>query len=281
MSQHPLIRKASGESEPFDPAKLIGSLQRSGASTDIISEITKDIESWLAEGTTTKQIYGRAFSLLRKKRRSMAARYSLKKAIMELGPSGFPFEQFVGHLFQCKGFDVEVGVVANGQCVTHEVDVIASDENNQHLVECKYHNNQGKFSSVQVPLYIRSRVNDIIETRQAQPEYKNLNFHGWVVTNTRFTTDAMDYGRCSGLNLMSWDYPDKDSLKVLTEKFNAFPITALTQLTKAHKQYLLKKGIVLCSELKNQPEELEALQIPATKQKKILMEAEDLCDRQS
>jgi Holliday junction resolvase-like predicted endonuclease len=278
MSQHPLIRKASGESEPFDPAKLKGSLQRSGASADIISEITKDIESWLAKGTTTKQIYGRAFSLLRKKRRSMAARYSLKKAIMELCPSGFPFEQFVGHLFQCKGFDVEVGVVANGQCVTHEVDVIASDENNQHLVECKYHNSQGKFSSVQVPLYIRSRVNDIIETRQAQPEYRNLNFHGWVVTNTRFTTDAMDYGRCSGLNLMSWDYPREDSLKALTEKFNAFPITALTQLTKAHKQYLLKNGIVLCSELKSQLDSLEPLEIPPAKKKKIMIEIEDLCN---
>ncbi|WP_291855716.1 restriction endonuclease [Marinilabilia sp.] len=278
MSQYPLILKESGESEPFSPSKLEASLQRAGAESSTIKDITREIETWLSDGTTTKKIYGKAFTLLRKKRRSMAARYSLKKAIMDLGPSGFPFEHFVGHIFRYKGYDVKVGQTVNGKCVTHEVDVIASDNGNQHLVECKYHNSQGKFSSVQVPLYIRSRVNDIIETRQALPEYKDLRFHGWVVTNTRFTTDATNYGICSGLNLMSWDYPENDSLKALIEKFHAYPVTALTQLTKAEKQHFLKKGIVLCSELKKRLEEFEALQIPAAKQKKILTEAEDLCN---
>jgi hypothetical protein len=278
MSKMPLIKKASGEMEPFSPEKLKNSLHRAGANPAIITEITRNISAWITEGIPTRKIYSRAFSLLRKKRKSMAARYSLKKAIMEMGPSGFPFEQFVGYLFKCKGFDVEVGQVVNGQCVTHELDVIASDDKNQHLVECKYHNNQGKFSSVQVPLYVRSRVNDVIETRQAQPEYKNLTFHGWVITNTRFTTDAMNYGRCSGLNIMSWDYPQKDSLKALTEKFNAFPITTLTQLTKAHKQQLLKNGIVLCSDLKEKPEALEPLQITKQKQKQIWEELTDLMD---
>jgi hypothetical protein len=281
MNQYPLIQKESGESQPFLPSKLKASLYRAGAESILIDEITREIESWLTDGTTTKQIYRRAFNLLRKKRRSMAARYSLKKAIMDLGPSGYPFEHFIGHIFRFKGFDVEVGQTVNGKCVTHEVDVIASDNENQHLVECKYHNSQGKFSSVQVPLYIRSRVNDIIETRQALPEYKGLRFHGWVVTNTRFTSDAMDYGRCSGLNLMSWDYPEKDSLKVLIEKYHAFPVTTLTQLTKAHKQHLLNKGIVLCSELYSHREELDALQIPSAKQRKIMMELEELCDGQT
>lgn len=277
MSQYPLIRKASGESEPFEPSKLKSSLQRAGAAPENIHEITKDIESWVVKGTTTKQIYGRAFRLLRKKRRSMAARYSLKKAIMELGPSGFPFEQFIGHIFKCKGFSVEVGQVVNGQCVTHEIDVIASDNKTQHLVECKYHNSQGKFSSVQTPLYVKARVNDIVETRQALPEYKNISFFGWVVTNTRFTSDAMNYGQCCGLNLMSWDFPKEGSLKTLTEQFNAFPVTALTQLTKAHKQHLLKKGIVLCSELKANPRRLELLQLTNQKHKKVMEELKDLC----
>lgn len=280
MNQLPIIQKASGEEQPFDPEKLKHSLQRSGANSQIIEEVTKDITQWVQPGTSTKQIYTRAFRLLRKRRRGMAARYSLKKAIMELGPSGYPFEQFVGHIFKCKGFDVQVGQTVNGQCVTHEVDVIASNHENQHLVECKYHNSQGKFSSVQVPLYIRSRVNDIIETRKAQPEYKDFTFHGWVVTNTRFTSDAMAYGKCSGLNLMSWDYPENDSLKVLTEKYRAFPITALTQLTKAHKHFLLKKGVVLCGELKQKTELLYTLQLSEKKIARVMDEVRDLCDDQ-
>lgn len=276
MSKTPLILKASGEMQPFSPQKLRHSLLRAGADHSLIETITNDVSAWITEGTTTKQIYTRAFRLLRTKRRSMAARYSLKKAIMELGPSGYPFEQFVGYLFECKGFDVQVGQVVQGQCVTHEVDVIASDDKNQHLIECKYHNSQGKFSSVQVPLYIRSRVNDIIETRQILADYKGFIFHGWVVTNTRFSSDAMDYGRCSGLNLMSWDYPENNSLKALTEKFTAFPVTILTHLTKAQKQHLLNKGIVMCSELKEQSEKLDALQLTKQKYRKVMDELEDL-----
>ncbi|MGQ1891913.1 restriction endonuclease [Thermophagus sp. OGC60D27] len=280
MTQIPSIRKASGELQPFETVKLHNSLSRTGADPKLIDEITTNILEWITEGTSTKKIYTRAFRLLRKKQRGMAARYSLKRAIMELGPSGYPFEHFVGHIFRCKGFEVEVGQVVDGKCVTHEVDVIASDNQNQHLVECKYHNSQGKCSSIQVPLYIRSRVNDIIETRQELPQFKNLTFHGWVVTNTRFTTDAMQYARCSGLNLMSWDYPGDDSLKAQIEKYKAFPITTLTHLTKAHKQHLLKEGIVLCSELMNQQQLLTSLPLSKTTLRKVMEELNDLCDGQ-
>jgi hypothetical protein len=279
MNQNPLIRKASGELQSFSSDKLKNSLQRAGADPAVIEEITNNILDWITEGTTTKQIYARAFRLLRKKRRSMAARYSLKRAIMELGPSGYPFEQFVGYLFKCKGFDVEVGLTVQGQCVTHEVDVIASDHNVQHLVECKYHNSQGKVSNVQVPLYIRSRVNDIIELRKKLPQYKNFSFYGWVVTNTRFTTDAITYGLCSGLNLMSWDFPRKNSLKALTERFNAFPVTTLTQLTKAQKQQLLNKGIVLCNELNQNSAILDSFHFSRQKMRWVKEELSDLSGR--
>jgi len=278
MANKPLIKKASGEYEPFSPEKLRSSLQRAGAGEEMSAEIASDILNWIEEGVSTKKIYGRAFRLLRKKQRGTAARYSLKKAIMELGPSGYPFEHFVGHLFEFLGYSVEVGQIVDGQCVTHEVDVVATKEKEQHLVECKYHNSQGKFSSIQVPLYIRSRVNDIMETRLKLPEFSGFAFHGWIVTNTRFTSDAEDYGRCSGLNLLSWDYPRGKSLKELTEQYNAFPVTALTHLTKAHKQYLLKNEIVICRELVSRLEILETLQLSEQKQKKVVAEINELCD---
>lgn len=280
MSQNPLVRKASGELQSFSSDKLRNSLQRAGAEPAIIEEITDNILNRITEGTTTKQIYTRAFRLLRTKRRSMAARYSLKRAIMELGPSGYPFEQFVGYLFKCMGFKVEVGQTVEGKCVTHEVDVIASDHKVQYLVECKYHNSQGKVSNVQVPLYIRSRVNDIIEIREKLPQYKGFTFQGWVVTNTRFTTDAMNYGLCSGLNLMSWDFPGKNSLKALTERFNAFPVTTLTQLTKAQKQQLLNNEVVLCKELNQNPEILDSFHLTKQKIRLVKEELSDLCDGQ-
>lgn len=279
MSNTPLIRKADGELQAFSSEKLANSLRRSGAAESLIVEIVNDIESWLEEGTTTRKIYGRAFTLLRRKKRSTAARYSLKNAIMELGPTGFPFEHFMGHIFQSKGLQVETGQVLQGKCVTHEVDVIATGEKEQHLVECKYYNSQGKYASVQVPLYIRSRVNDLVDVRELMPEYEGFKFYGWIATNTRFTLDAMSYGLCSGLKLISWDYPKGESIKTIVERENLFPITALTQLTKAEKQQLLVKGIVLCQELKDQPALLDFLNLKKSKFLGLKEEINDLTDR--
>lgn len=276
MSKKILIKKASGELVPFSEEKLALSLQRSQASEETIKLVIDDISSWIIDEISTKKLYGRAFSLLRKYQRSSAARYSLKNAVMELGPEGYAFEKFVGHVFESMGFNVIVAQEIEGKCVSHEVDVIATNHENQHFVECKFYNSQGKRASVQVPLYIRSRVNDIIDKRKTIPEYKDFKFHGWVATNTRFTSDAQSFGECSGLNLLSWDYPDERSLKKLVEDKHLFPVTVLTSLTKADKKLLLSQGTVLCRQIADQPGLLKVLGVNSTKQKRILQEAKDL-----
>jgi hypothetical protein len=276
MSNQPIIRKASGETEPFSKSKLEASLQRAGAEEEVITEIADDIHSWLSDGETTKNIYARAFRLLRKKRNGLAARYKLKKAIMELGPSGYPFEHFIGQIMKNQGFEVQTGQVLEGHCITHEMDVIATKDSVQRLVECKFHNGQGKISNVQVPLYIRSRVDDIIKKRKTLPEFKGLNFEGWVVTNTRFSLDAEQYGICSGLNMLSWDFPRNNSLKDLIERDRIFPVTTLVNLTKKQKVMLAQKGIVLCRQLVESPEAMATLGLTSAKQKKLEKELEDL-----
>lgn len=243
------IKKASGEKESFSVEKLKKSLIRSGADEQIAEEIAASIDAWVVNNTTTGNIYAKAFALLRKKQRKIASRYSLKKAIMELGPSGYPFEFLVGEIFKQRGYAVKVGQIIEGHCVTHEVDVIYTGDKEQGFVECKYYNTGGKHANVQVPLYIRSRVNDIINKRKCLPEFAEFSFNGWVVTNTRFTKDAEKYGLCSGLKLMGWDFPIGNSLKENIEKYHFFPITVLTVLTKKQKAQLLEKRIVLCRQL--------------------------------
>ncbi|MDD4107279.1 MAG: ATP cone domain-containing protein, partial [Prolixibacteraceae bacterium] len=138
-----LVKKASGEKEPFDAEKLRRSLQNSGAEDRLIEKIVADINAWIYPDVTTKKIYSRAFSLLRRERTAAAMRYKLKQAIMELGPTGYPFENFIGEIFKNQGFKIEVGIVTEGNCVTHEMDVIATNNKIQHLVECKYSKDQG------------------------------------------------------------------------------------------------------------------------------------------
>ncbi|MCF8362620.1 MAG: restriction endonuclease [Prolixibacteraceae bacterium] len=267
-----LITKASGEQEPFSPQKLAGSLERSGADSDIIDQIVSDIQSWITDGMNTHKIYKHAFSLLRSRKYTTASRYKLKQAIMELGNTGYPFEHLVSRVMETQGYKTQTGIVVQGRCITHEVDVIATNHKKQILVECKYAQDAGKPVSVKVPLYIHSRVEDIIKKRETLPEFKDFSFTGSIATNTRFTSDAIDYGKCNDMFLLAWDYPKGNGLKDIIDREKIYPVTVLNKLTKAHKQKLMDSGIVICRQITASPDVLKPLQMNDKRTKDVLDE---------
>jgi len=277
MTDNYLIKKSSGEKQHYSVDKLRNSLRQAGASEEITASIIAEIEKELFRGISTRNIYKKAFRLLRSRHNYLAARYSLKNAIMELGPTGYPFEKYIGEIFKAQGFQVQVGITVKGKCVTHEVDVIASDANTLIMVECKYHNTPGKMCNVQVPLYIQSRFQDIRDVFQDNQAHKNRSFEGWVITNTRFSPDAAQYGRCAGLHLVGWDYPRNGSLKDMVENAGLFPITALTGLNKKQKLHLIEKEIVLCRDLYNHPPLLDSLGLASGVSVKVMAEVRELC----
>lgn len=279
-NKHIEIVKMTGEKAAFDQSKLRRSLERSGVNDRVIKEIIEKVEFLLYEGITTKEIYKAAFSLLRKNSPPTAARYKLKKAIMELGPTGYPFEKFVGEILKHQGYDTQVGVIVKGHCVNHEVDVIAQKDDEHFMIECKYHRDQGRHCDVKIPLYIQSRFKDV-EKQWKKKKGHDTKFHqGWIFTNTRFTSDAIQYGNCAGLKLVGWDYPRQGSLKERIDVSGLHPITSLTTLTREEKQKLLDANHVLCKEIYQTPEILNKTNIAQNRQKKILREARDLCREQ-
>jgi len=272
------VTKASGEHVIFNESKLMHSLEQSGASDLVIGQIMNEVTLLLYPGITTKEIYKTAFSLLRKSSRPTAARYKLKKAILELGPTGFPFEKFIGEILSYQGFHTQVGVMVNGHCVHHEVDVVAEKEEKHFMVECKFHSDQGRHCDVKIPLYIHSRFQDI-EKQWRKRDGHEAKFHqGWIFTNTRFTSDAIQYGNCVGLMLIGWDYPKRGSLKERIDVSGLHPVTCLTTISKHEKQKLLSKDKVLCMELCNSPELLKSIGVNEQRHKNILKEAHDLCN---
>lgn len=273
-----LITKASGERVPFDMARLRRSLERSRAEPKAIEEVVSSILSILHEGMTTKQIYRTAFALLRKGSSSTAARYKLKNAIMELGPAGFAFEKYVAALLKEDGYETHTGEIVQGACVTHEVDVIAERNAVRCMIECKFHSDKGKYSDVKIPLYIRSRFIDVEEAWRKDPMHQGKRFEGWVVTNTRFTTDAVKYGTCVGLTLIGWDSPKTGSLNERIDKAGLHPITSLTTISLAEKKMLLEQNVVLGHELCQHPHLLDMEGISKNRKKRILQEARELCD---
>lgn len=244
-----MVRKASGELEAFEPVKLLQSLNRAGADEKTAHQILKDIEVSLSAGVSTKKIYKKALSLLRQKTKIAAGRYRIKDALMELGNSGRPFEIFMGEIFKRLGYTVETGVVIEGKSITHEMDVIATSNGVQHLIECKYSKMQGNYVSIQVPLYVHSRVNDIIALRSTQEIYKGFRFIAGVATNTRFSPDCITYASDYDLKLLSWNYPSGGSLRELIQKERMLPITILSSLSQHEKEYLISRDIVTCAQL--------------------------------
>jgi Holliday junction resolvase-like predicted endonuclease len=272
-----IITKSSGDRVKFSLNKLRSSLKRTGADKETIDQIIDKVRDELYQGISTKEIYNRAFALLKKKKSHFASKYKLKKAIYELGPTGFPFEQFVGAILKYSGYKVKIGEILQGKCVTHEIDVVAHKDNETTIVECKFHGEQGINCNVKIPLYINSRYQDVKAHWNANPKNGTTLSRGWVVTNTRFSEDAIQYSKCCGLYLLSWDYPENDGLKDRIDRLGLYPITVSTLLSDREKQFLLSRNVVLCRELTHDKFYLDHLGISDARKDKILKEIADLC----
>ena len=269
------VVKHSGEKALFDTEKLKSALVRSGAQPEEIGHVISEISKKLYNGITTRKIYQIAYSVLRKKSHNAAGRYRLKKAVLDLGPSGYPFEKFVGRLMTFKGYQVEVSKIIQGKCVTHEVDVIAKKEQEHFYIECKFHKNRGK-NDVKIPMYIKSRFDDIRNNLGQLKENKDVAIKGMLITNTRFTTNAQDFGKCSGLTLIGWDYPHHNNLRDWIDQAGFHPITSLSLLTKKMAQALLEKDVVLCREIEQKRDVLESLGLRPNEIRKIVKEANEV-----
>jgi hypothetical protein len=278
MKQPLKIRKSSGENVPFSSLRLSESLRHSGADEETVDHILKKVEEELFPGISTREIYNRAYAMLRRKQPVLASKYKLKKAIYELGPTGFPFEKFISTLLQFSGYQTRVGQVVTGRCVSHEIDVLAEKNGNTFLVECKFHGEEGRNCNVKVPLYIQSRFEDVRAADNGSTSGFFKPDQGWVVTNTRFTQDAVDYGRCVGLYLLSWDYPDGDGLRNRIDRLALYPITVSALLSQREKQFLLSRDVVLCRQLIQDTFYLDHLGISENRKTRILKEIGALCN---
>ncbi len=273
------VIKSSGEKVKFSVSKLRGSLKHSGADDTLVQQIVDRVRDELYQGISTKEIYNRAFAMLKKNKSVFASKYKLKKAIYELGPTGFPFEKFIAAILDYSGYKTEVGKIMPGNCVTHEIDVFAEKNGTVSIVECKFHGEEGRNCNVKVPLYIYSRYQDVKQQWEKKNDRAKTFEKAWVTTNTRFTEDAITYGNCVGLHLLSWDYPKDNGLKDRIDRLGLYPITVSHLLTNEEKQFLLGRGVVLCRQLLNEPFFLDHLGIAEFRKENILQEIGQLCNR--
>ncbi len=278
-----LVVKSTGEQEVFDPSKLIFSLRKAGADSGEAHEIASHIEKELFDGITTNDIYRHAFDLLRhaSPKASIvraAVKYSMKRAVSELGPKGFPFEKFIAEIFKAKGYEAITDQTVEGSCVSHEIDVVAWKGRELIMAEAKFHNEAGLKSDIKVALYVKARFDDLKKKLYTFGGKERRLTRWFLITNTKFTEHAIEYARCQNLNLIGWNYPKKGNLEDLIEESGLHPLTALPSLSDVDKKKLLDQGLVLCKDLNVPKEKLLSYGIDPQHVARVMLEVRNMCE---
>lgn len=266
------VLKADGTSEYFKAEKLRRSLRRSGASPDEVNRILQSVAERLYDGIRTQQIYRYAFELLRSSESTAATRYSMRRALFGLGPTGFPFERFMARLYTTEGFTAKTNLTLEGKCATHEIDVAVYNETSSFVTEVKFHARPGMKTDLQVAMYSYARLLDLKDIKVCQDDVCGIkNFH--LVTNTKFTSAAERYASCTGIELLSWDFPKKNNLHDRIQRAKIYPITVLSSLNPHQTTALFSHDIIICRDLLESPHVLNQLHLPKSKEYQVLEEA--------
>jgi len=233
------VTKESGKKEKLSYKKLKTTILAAGASEQLTNKTIRKVRKQIYEGIPTREILQIALKAL-KEEPGVAQRYNLKRAIMRLGPTGFPFEKFVARLLKEYGYKTKIGKHIKGKCVMQEIDILAKKAKKKYMVECKYRNSPGKKSDLKVVMYTEARFLDIKHKKFNQP---------WLVTNTKCTDEAEKYAKCVKMKIISWRHPKKESLEYLLIQKNLYPITTLRSLNHKIRQKLVNANIMLVKDL--------------------------------
>ena len=230
------IIKISGKREAFNPRKIERTCIKAGASKTVAQEVAEEVEKQIYSGMPTKKIYRLTLQLLRRKTPAVAERYTLKRAIMELGPAGFLFEKYIAALLKEYGYQAKVHTFVKGTCVTHEIDVIAKKEKS-YMIECKYHNELGIYTDLKTVMYTYARFLDVKQFDQ-----------GWLICNTNCSNQALAYAECVGLKIMSWSYPQENLAHMIGMK-KLYPLTILRNITPSLRNTFFDAEILMVKDL--------------------------------
>lgn len=234
MKKRTTVIKSSGEEEFFSWKSIYDSARMVGATREMAVEIADQIMSEVGNQVDTAEIGKKVKQFLRKIDAGMAMRFSLPEAMRRLGPTGFPFENYVGRIFESQGFQVEIGVKVKGRCVTHEVDFLAWNDQLVYLGECKYHNQRGMKVDLPVTLLYAARFDDLKKGHfVAQKIKEGRRVKEILVTNTEFTQEAIRYFNCINKALWGWKYPFRRGIERMIDEEGIYPITILPSLSSA------------------------------------------------
>jgi len=234
------VIKFNKEIESYSEKKAINSARRAGASKNLAIKAVRELKKELYDGIETSEISRKLKNILRRENQKVALRFNLKKAIKRLGPTGFPFEKYIAEIFEKQGFKTKTNLFLKGKCCSHEIDFVAEKDNLRYIGECKYRNLKGGKVHTKDALANYARFLDI---------KKNSKEKSLLVTNNKFTSKAIKYSKCVGVELLGWRYPAQKGLEKLIEDQKLYPITILPSLKKTELNFFIENKIMMAKDL--------------------------------
>ncbi len=218
-----------GEEEPFSFKKVFQSAKRAGADSALAKEIASKIEVLIYPGIKTQEIFLKVKKFLKEKDEGTGIRFNLKEAMRKLGPSGFPFEKYIGEIFSVHGFKVVLNQNIKGKYADYEIDFIAQKDNLIYFGECKFRHRRGERVDMSIALAFSAKFQDI-EQGSYLKRFKDCEIKPIIVTNAKFSSSAKKYAKGVGIVLLGWNYPENKGLEKMIETENLYPITIFPSL---------------------------------------------------
>ena len=119
------VIKWDGRCEPFEKKKVINTLLRFDAPTDVTEKCAQQIELKVYDGIPTKEILDMISKYSEQHNSSIAMKKDLKTALGMIKPKP-DFEEYIRILLRTIGYKVTSNKVIQGFCVTHEIDGVAA-----------------------------------------------------------------------------------------------------------------------------------------------------------
>ena len=249
------VTKGDGTSQLYDRGKVLRTCGKMGSTREIAEVIADKIETKIYDGIKTDKILRMILTLLYKHRPAINLLVHLKKALSLMKPAP-EFEQFVRILMSNHGYGVTPNRIVRGKCVEHEIDAIAQKGDVTYIVEVKHHSNYHTPTSLDTVRISRAVFEDITEGSELGLNDIKVD-KAMVVSNTKFSGQALQYAECRGISHIGWNTPPGHNLPTMIEEKNLYPITWLKGLDAATKRKLLSCGVIFVKELvERNPREL-------------------------
>jgi hypothetical protein len=217
---------------------------------------------------------------LKKEHPQEAVKFNLKEGMRNLGPDGFSFEKYIREILVRYGFGVKIDRYVPGRCIAYETDILAENEKTVYFGECKYRNRAGERIDLSVCMKLFAAAIDVKAGNYFKKEIgEGKEIRPILITNAKFSNQAIRYSECQGIRLLGWNYPKNNGLEKMIDDQKLYPITILPSFKKYMNEPFGKAGVMLSEDLlqiKDLAKFCEKVSLPKAKAQCLLSEAKTL-----